>query len=302
MSRPVGEVGQGALAALAPSEGEWTLDEHGALVRTDFRDLPLRSRGKVRDVYDLGTHLLFVASDRISAFDWVLPNGIPDKGKVLTQLSLFWFGVLGDLVPTHLAEENPGRDPRIPARYHAVLAGRAMVVAEGRGLSGGMRRARLSRRIRVEGLPAHGRRLRDRASRWPPPGRAASPAHLHAGDQGRVRPRREHRLRDRRGPRRARNGGHAAAAHARVLRAGRRHRGEPGHHRRGHEVRVRATGRSPPPGRRGADARFVPVLARRPLCPRPVAAVVRQAVRPGLARADALGTRTRRRRGSRSTS
>ena len=128
MSRPVGEIGQGALAALAPSEGEWTLDEHGALVRTDFRDLPLRSRGKVRDVYDLGTQLLFVASDRISAFDWVLPNGIPDKGKVLTQLSLFWFGVLGDLVPTHLAEENPGRDPRIPARYRAVLAGRAMIV------------------------------------------------------------------------------------------------------------------------------------------------------------------------------
>ena len=128
MSRPVGAVGQGALAALAPPEGEWTLDEHGALVRTDFRDLPFRSRGKVRDVYDLGTHLLFVASDRISAFDWVLPNGIPDKGKVLTQLSLFWFGVLGDLVPTHLAEENPGRDPRIPTRYHPVLAGRAMVV------------------------------------------------------------------------------------------------------------------------------------------------------------------------------
>jgi phosphoribosylaminoimidazole-succinocarboxamide synthase len=126
--RPVGEPGQGALAALAAPEGEWTLDEHGALVRTDFRDLPLRSRGKVRDVYDLGTHLLFVASDRISAFDWVLPNGIPDKGKVLTQLSLFWFGVLGDLVPTHLAGADPSQDPRVPARYRALLAGRAMVV------------------------------------------------------------------------------------------------------------------------------------------------------------------------------
>ena len=126
--RPVGEPGQGALAALPEPDGEWTLDEHGALVRTDFRDLPLRSRGKVRDVYDLGAHLLFVASDRISAFDWVLPSGIPDKGKVLTQLSLFWFGVLGDLVPTHLAGVDSGRDPRVPTRYHAVLAGRAMVV------------------------------------------------------------------------------------------------------------------------------------------------------------------------------
>jgi phosphoribosylaminoimidazole-succinocarboxamide synthase len=126
--RPVGEAGQGALASLAAPEGEWTLDEQGALVRTDFRDLPLRSRGKVRDVYDLGTHLLFVASDRISAFDWVLPNGIPDKGKVLTQLSLFWFGVLGNLVPTHLAGADPGQDARVPARYRGVLAGRALVV------------------------------------------------------------------------------------------------------------------------------------------------------------------------------
>jgi phosphoribosylaminoimidazole-succinocarboxamide synthase len=128
----VGEAGRGALAALAPAEGEWTRDEHGALVRTDFRDLPLRSRGKVRDVYDLGAHLLFVASDRISAFDWVLPNGIPDKGKVLTQLSLFWFGVLGDLVPTHLAASDPGLDPRVPPRYRPVLAGRAMIVEKAR--------------------------------------------------------------------------------------------------------------------------------------------------------------------------
>jgi len=126
--QPVGEAGHGALAALAPADGEWARDEHGALVRTDFRDLPLRCRGKVRDVYDLGEHLLFVATDRISAFDWVLPNGIPDKGAVLTQLSLFWFGVLGDLVPTHLAAANPGADPRVPTRYHPVLAGRAMVV------------------------------------------------------------------------------------------------------------------------------------------------------------------------------
>jgi phosphoribosylaminoimidazole-succinocarboxamide synthase len=60
----------------------------------------------------------------------VLPNGIPDKGKVLTQLSLFWFGILGDLVPTHLVEADPTQDSRIPARYHAVLVGRSMVVAK----------------------------------------------------------------------------------------------------------------------------------------------------------------------------
>jgi phosphoribosylaminoimidazole-succinocarboxamide synthase len=128
MSLPVGGAGQGALAALAPARGEWTHDADGALVRTDFRDLPLHARGKVRDVYDLGEHLLFVATDRISAFDWVLPNGIPDKGRILTQLSVFWFGVLNALVPTHLALAEGADDPRIPARYRPVLAGRAMVV------------------------------------------------------------------------------------------------------------------------------------------------------------------------------
>jgi phosphoribosylaminoimidazole-succinocarboxamide synthase len=69
-----------------------------------------------------------VATDRISAFDWVLPNGIPGKGQVLTQLSRFWFGALGDLVPTHLADADLDRDPRVPERYHDTLAGRAMVV------------------------------------------------------------------------------------------------------------------------------------------------------------------------------
>jgi phosphoribosylaminoimidazole-succinocarboxamide synthase len=124
----VGEAGHGALAALPPAEGEWTRDEHGALVRTDLRDLPLRFRGKVRDVYDLGEHLLFVATDRISAFDWVMPNGIPGKGQVLTRLSRFWFEALGDLVPAHVAGTDPQTDPRVPARYRATLAGRAMVV------------------------------------------------------------------------------------------------------------------------------------------------------------------------------
>ncbi|MCI0360918.1 MAG: phosphoribosylaminoimidazolesuccinocarboxamide synthase, partial [Planctomycetaceae bacterium] len=65
-----------------------------ALLTTDIPGLPVR-RGKVRDVYDLGDRLLLVATDRISAFDWVMPNGIPDKGRVLTQLSAFWFELLG---------------------------------------------------------------------------------------------------------------------------------------------------------------------------------------------------------------
>jgi phosphoribosylaminoimidazole-succinocarboxamide synthase len=110
------------------TQEEWTLDAHGALTGTAFRELPLRSRGKVRDVYDLGEHLLFVATDRISAFDWVLPVGIPDKGRVLAQLSAFWFGILGDVVPTHLVSTDVAGDPRVPVRYRPVLAGRSMIV------------------------------------------------------------------------------------------------------------------------------------------------------------------------------
>jgi len=111
-------------------EREWTQDEHGALTETRFRDLPLVSRGKVRDMYDLGEHLLIVTTDRISAFDWVLPNGIPDKGRVLTQLSAFWFRELADVVPNHLRGTDVAADPRVPARYHPILAGRAMVVVK----------------------------------------------------------------------------------------------------------------------------------------------------------------------------
>jgi phosphoribosylaminoimidazole-succinocarboxamide synthase len=69
-----------------------------AVTHTDFPDLTLFRRGKVRDVYDLGEHLLIVATDRISAFDCIMPNGIPDKGKILTSMSLFWFDFTSDLV------------------------------------------------------------------------------------------------------------------------------------------------------------------------------------------------------------
>jgi phosphoribosylaminoimidazole-succinocarboxamide synthase len=110
------------------STAEWTVDEHGALTETRLRDLPPISRGKVRDMYGLGEHLLIVTTDRISAFDWVLPNGIPDKGKVLNQLSAFWFGVLADVVPHHMVSTDVAGDPRIPARYRGPLAGRSMVV------------------------------------------------------------------------------------------------------------------------------------------------------------------------------
>jgi len=94
--------------------------------QTDFRGLKLRGRGKVRDIYELGDRLLIVATDRLSAFDVVLPSPIPDKGRVLTQLSLFWFDRLASVVPNHvITGENFGGEL---APYAASLEGRAMLV------------------------------------------------------------------------------------------------------------------------------------------------------------------------------
>jgi phosphoribosylaminoimidazole-succinocarboxamide synthase len=93
---------------------------------TNFSGVPLRGRGKVRDIYDLGDRLLIVASDRLSAFDVVLPTPIPDKGRVLTQISVFWFETLRDIVPHHVVSTT--EFPRELAPYEDQLRGRAMLV------------------------------------------------------------------------------------------------------------------------------------------------------------------------------
>jgi len=85
-------------------------------------------RGKVRDVYDLGDQLLIVATDRLSAFDVVLPTGIPDKGRVLTQLSLFWFRLLADVVPNHVLTADVSRFPPELREFEPQLVGRSMLV------------------------------------------------------------------------------------------------------------------------------------------------------------------------------
>lgn len=101
------------------------------VLTTDFKDLRLHASGKVRDVYHAGhDYLLFVATDRISAFDYVLPTGIPYKGAVLTQLSLFWFQFLGDICPNHLIASKVEQYPRELAEYAEVLRGRSMLVAK----------------------------------------------------------------------------------------------------------------------------------------------------------------------------
>jgi phosphoribosylaminoimidazole-succinocarboxamide synthase len=98
------------------------------LLETSLDGLTLHRRGKVRDVYEVGNDLLIVATDRISAFDYVLGSGIPDKGKVLTQLSGFWFERMGDLVPHHMISMDAAAFPTELRRHSALLQGRAMLV------------------------------------------------------------------------------------------------------------------------------------------------------------------------------
>jgi phosphoribosylaminoimidazole-succinocarboxamide synthase len=90
--------------------------------------LPLVVRGKVRDIFDLGDSLLFVASDRISAFDCILGSGIPCKGRVLTQMSLFWFDFLSDVTQNHLLTADVSQYPRKLSKYKSMLEGRSMIV------------------------------------------------------------------------------------------------------------------------------------------------------------------------------
>src|SRR5580700_479019 len=99
---------------------------------TDFPDLKLVSRGKVRDLYEVGNDLLLVATDRLSAFDVVLPTPIPDKGRVLTQLSLFWFNLLRDVIPNHIVTAT--YFPADLAPYRTQLEGRAMLCKKTRPL------------------------------------------------------------------------------------------------------------------------------------------------------------------------
>lgn len=99
-----------------------------ALMETNISEYPLFAKGKVRDVYDLDDKLLIVATDRISAFDVVLPNGIPGKGKVLTQMSLFWFDLVKNVAESHLITGNVDEYPEDLKKYRHILDGRSMLV------------------------------------------------------------------------------------------------------------------------------------------------------------------------------
>lgn len=105
------------------------------IIETDFQDLKLLKRGKVRDMYDLGDSLLMVATDRISAYDVVMPDPIQDKGKVLTQISLFWFEEMKSLVENHVITSNVDEYPESCAPYLDILKDRSMIVKKAEPLS-----------------------------------------------------------------------------------------------------------------------------------------------------------------------
>lgn len=146
------------------------------LWKTELPGLPPPRRGKVRDVYDLGEHLLIVASDRLSAYDHVLDPGIPDKGRILHQITVWWFEVLADQVPHHLVAIDPADFPDPLPRYRDLLAGRSALVrkcrvvpfecvARGYLAGSGYREYRRDRAVCGVALPAG----LERASRLPEP-------------------------------------------------------------------------------------------------------------------------------------
>src|SRR6266571_4077523 len=104
------------------------------VLHTDFPDLKLAARGKVRDIYDLGDKLLIVTTDRISAFDVIMNEGIPDKGFVLTQISVFRFRQMEDIIPNHIISTEVRDFPKECQKYAADLEGRSMLVKKAKPL------------------------------------------------------------------------------------------------------------------------------------------------------------------------
>ena len=104
------------------------------IMKTDFQGMTLASTGKVRDIYAFDSQLLIVATDRISAFDFIMPNPIPGKGEVLTRMSAFWFEKMADILPNHVVSTNPDEYPAVCAPYRDLLQGRSMLVKKAKPL------------------------------------------------------------------------------------------------------------------------------------------------------------------------
>ncbi len=256
------------------------------VLETSLPGLPVR-RGKVRDIYDLGDRLLLVSTDRLSAFDWVLPTGIPDKGRVLTQIAAFWFEQLGE--PNHLITTDVDRMDLPPGADRRMLAGRSHPLPQDRGRADRVRGPRLPGRLRLEGIPAERHGLRHPPAAGLTESAGCREPIFTPVDQG------GQRATTRTSPSSGWSSWWAATwprscgAAAWTSSARRRVRPAAGHHHRRHEIRVGPIDGRTHPHRRGAHARQLPLLAGRPVRAGPRPAVVRQAVRPRLALGQRLG-------------
>ena len=257
------------------------------LVTTSLPNLPLFRTGKVRDVYDLGDSLLIVATDRISAFDYILATGIPDKGRVLTQLSAFWFQRLAHVIANHFVTMDVEAYPPAVRAHAADLRGRSMLVRKtapieiecvARGyLSGsGWKEYRETGRICGIVLPP-GLRESDRlpAPIFTPATKAASGHDINIDEAEATE-----RLKD------AALFATPPRHHPRAVSASRGARRRLRDSAGRHEVRIRLRRPHAAAHRRGADTRFVAVLAGGPVLARRAAAQLRQAVRARLPRGD----------------
>lgn len=104
------------------------------IMETNLKDVKLLRKGKVRDVYEIAEYLLLIATDRVSAFDVILPNGIPDKGRVLTQISIYWFNQMKDIIENHIVATEVEDYPSLLHRYRDILEGRSMLVKKAKPL------------------------------------------------------------------------------------------------------------------------------------------------------------------------
>ena len=109
------------------------MPEH-VVLKTELSSLKLLKRGKVRDIYDLDNALLIISTDRVSAFDVILPNGIPGKGRILTAMSVYWFRIMEDIVPNHLIASKINDFPEHIKQYRSVIEGRSMLVKKAKPL------------------------------------------------------------------------------------------------------------------------------------------------------------------------
>ena len=252
--------------------------------------LTLFNRGKVRDIYDLGDKLLLVASDRISAFDVILPTLIPDKGKILTALSVYWFGVMHDIIPHHLITTNVNEFPAACQPHRAELEGRTMLVKKSipapvecivRGYLVGSGWKDYQQTGTVCGIPLP-RGLVEASRLDHPIFTPSTKAPVGAHDVnitfdemiGKVGKKRAEAMRDA-----------TIAIYSRAHEYG----GKEGHHHRRYQARIRHRRRLHHAHRRGAHTRLFPFLARRWLHAGQDAGQLRQAIRARLSNQSSLG-------------